>query len=121
MSKESRRILSEAYGDSSGGKSSFLGRLENDLQRRDSSLKELKSKYYSTEALYQDPNRASRISKQDLDFVTNFVETNGLLSEVGNDWEPKLDGIYCHVIVYITLILKSGLHPRSLLCYSAAI
>jgi|LauGreSuBDMM15SN_2_FD.fasta_scaffold393083_1 hypothetical protein len=83
MSKESRRILSEAYGDG-GGKSSFLGRLENDLQRRDSSRKELQSKYYSTEALYQDPSRANRVYKQDLEFVKNFISTNGLLNEVSH-------------------------------------
>ena len=83
MSKESRRIMEETYGSGAGGGGSrFLDRLENDMRKRDTTRKTLQSKYYSTEALFQDPMRARRLYEHDLEFVRDYIATKGLLNEV---------------------------------------
>lgn len=86
ISPVSRRIVDE----NGGGRTGFLGRLENDLRRRQSKLKELEKRHYGHEL---DPRRAAQLVKKDYELVQDYALKNAgvRLSEAAEDYNQELD------------------------------
>lgn len=68
----SRKLLSESYGESAA-RATFLDRLENDARKRERNRKEQERKFYSNEALFNDPMRAKRQFQQDWSFLHDYL------------------------------------------------
>ncbi len=57
---------------SSGSRTTFLDRLEADSRKRERTRKEIDRKYYSQEAIFNDPMLAKRKARKDYAFLTSY-------------------------------------------------
>jgi len=83
ISNTSRKILAESYGQTESGQVTFLDRLANDARKRERSKQEIDRKYYSMEAIFQDPMRAKKLYQRDLQYLNEYLLAKGLVEGVG--------------------------------------